>query len=674
MQEITSLKSKAQYGGRPGACTQTEPGITKFHIFAAAGARQRCWFQQPLTLSCLATSNLRESDHSESPTISPPSVPTMSRPNLLNAVDHAVCGRCDSSQNGERNGEHRYNLRRLHKQKNGTRGDEERDRYKRKCDHSENGAEGVRVKRRQSKLPQYDRRRNEELKLSNSAGGCDNHEVRDPASDRRNFGNIEQCSTDSQHESSDDDDTQNEERVASDTTTAFEDSVLDWLWPAADTFTDDSVCPRVLSTCSQLGSQRIRLVKIRPGPPNTTMSLAVRTCFLTQAEDFTALSYTWGSSVQPHRIFLDNQPIFVTTNLWRFLNQARRIPSRFSGWLWIDALSVDQSDPWEKFEQVKMISEIFKSAKRALIWLGPAYGDSGKAMKALPKFSPFSSRKSSRALWAPPLGPAILGLSERAYWQRLWVLQELRASRALDMMCGSHCVDLEHLISFLLADNFDQRVQANVQILRNSLAAQMFRLIGQSSDTSLRSMLDVTGHLRCADARDKVYAILNVVSVGRQNIEPDYTVTLIEVLNKILRNMYETELLCKKRMDSRDCSLVRIEDVLKDVDGQSRLLEKLFHLRPYSIYGFSATPHGFECFYTPQLHRELCCPLSQSTIRDVRKWCKQHDHQGFGRLVRRYLVKQNHGLYANFRKWPWIAYCINRGVRKLTRLFDEFER
>jgi hypothetical protein len=36
-------------------------------------------------------------------------------------------------------------------------------------------------------------------------------------------------------------------------------------WPAADTFTDDPFVRRTLQTCSEVGSQRTRLIGIRPG-------------------------------------------------------------------------------------------------------------------------------------------------------------------------------------------------------------------------------------------------------------------------------------------------------------------------------------------------------------------------------------------------------------------------
>jgi hypothetical protein len=41
------------------------------------------------------------------------------------------------------------------------------------------------------------------------------------------------------------------------------------------------------------------------------------------------------------------------------------------GYLWIDALSINQDDLQERSEQVKLMGKIYQSAARVVIWLGP---------------------------------------------------------------------------------------------------------------------------------------------------------------------------------------------------------------------------------------------------------------------------------------------------------------
>jgi hypothetical protein len=405
------------------------------------------------------------------------------------------------------------------------------------------------------------------------------------------------------------------------------DQDLDWTWPAADTFTDDSIARRTYQTCSELGSQRIRLIKIRPGHVREMIECDTKICFLPDAGEYTALSYTWDSPVTRYRIIVDEEPLQVTVNLWRFLWQARKLPARYSGWLWIDALSIIQSDPWEKLEQVGIISNIFEGAKSTVVWLGRAYEDSDKAMKALKvKYSSLSSRPS-RALWSPPLGPAILRICERPYWQRLWVLQELKHSREVELMCGDRHLNFECLKGLLSTDSFHERVKAKLTALQNSSAAKMASSIHVSVKTSLRNMLSETNHLRCTDPRDKVYAILNVVGSGSQGIEADYTATLPDLVNHILRNMHAS----------------RKPVVLHEVAKQCKSLESLFGMSSDSMFkdegDASVACRDALTKIDVLSHNEDWRAEMELIWRDMQTWCKHHGHHVVAQMIRQMIPK-----------------------------------
>lgn len=403
----------------------------------------------------------------------------------------------------------------------------------------------------------------------------------------------------------------------------------DWIWPAADTFTDESIARHALQTCSELGSQRIRLIKILPGGWSDKIECETKVCFLSEAGLYSALSYTWGSPVTRCHMIVDNQPRQIAANLWRFLRQARQLPQRFSAWLWIDALSIDQTDPWEKREQVKIIFNTFKSAELVVVWLGPAYGDSDKAMKALATAVPKSSARLSQSLYAPPLGPSIAGLCERAYWQRLWVFQELKCSQAVNLMCGARILNFERLTRFPFAENLDERVDIQIKDrLHKSSATDMVKLTRHDLSTSLWSMLNETSRLRCTDGRDKVYAILNTISSGHQGIEPDYAISLSTLINMVLRNTHE----------------MRMPENLSVVLEQCNFLAEKFGVDTRLIYGFDMIRDGkqlnpLDCFkemaieYTRQL--EELIPLT----KNLHKWCKDHNHLDIAYRLHRSLVR-----------------------------------
>lgn len=406
------------------------------------------------------------------------------------------------------------------------------------------------------------------------------------------------------------------------------DQGLDWVWPAIDIFTDKTIGGRACQTCSELGSQRIRLVKIRSGPPDSIIKLDTKICSLAHAGEYTALSYTWGSSVLQHQIHVDHQPKLVTTNLWRFLSQARRLAARFSGWLWVDALSIDQKDLWEKLEQVKIISRIFGHAERTAVWLGPAYGDSDRAMKVLDTASPSTSAwKSSRSLWAGPKIPAMRGLCERNYWRRLWVFQELKASRKVDLMCGNYHVGFERLRDFLFADRVDKRIQEAIHILQRSAAGTMIRLTRRSLASSLRQMLDETHHLHCADPLDRVYALLNVVGSGHEGIAANYATSVPELLNKVLSNMHE----------------LHAPRALSEVCYQCASLEVLFALERGSMYQVENTARAADSkpsTFLAHLGRLDWASFGEDVIVDLHRWCKEFGHEQISRLLHEYTTRE----------------------------------
>jgi hypothetical protein len=84
---------------------------------------------------------------------------------------------------------------------------------------------------------------------------------------------------------------------------------------------------------------------------------------------YSAISYAWGNPTPKHQIFVDGEPREIAENLWQFLLQAKPQPEALSGWLWIDALSIDQSNPEERRHQVGIMSSIFRNA--CLVWNDP---------------------------------------------------------------------------------------------------------------------------------------------------------------------------------------------------------------------------------------------------------------------------------------------------------------
>jgi ankyrin repeat protein len=290
----------------------------------------------------------------------------------------------------------------------------------------------------------------------------------------------------------------------------------------------------------------IRLLKILPKGKGSIISCHIQEFLLYDAPDYVALSYAWGSKQGEHHIMVNDHPLMVPKNLWRFLNHARNLGGDLSMWIWMDMLSINQTDLSERGHQVDMMFQIFQAAKHVIVWLGPAYRDSDTALAYLA--SPSCDQqfvKQARRIRTSPARPAVEDLCWRPYWRRLWVFQELRAAQDIRLMCGDKIVDWHRFQTFMqLTDatrGLSRRLDDDIEIITSSPAMRMTRLTLESVDVCLWSLIQETSHLRCADTRDKVYALLGVATQGNVNIQPDYRVPVPTLLNRILHEIWDME-------------------------------------------------------------------------------------------------------------------------------------
>jgi tetratricopeptide (TPR) repeat protein len=85
---------------------------------------------------------------------------------------------------------------------------------------------------------------------------------------------------------------------------------------------------------------------------------------------YAAISYTWGSQTADKRIFCHGKKFLVTENVEGILRQFRR-PEKMS-YLWIDAISINQSSVKERSQQTRIMDDIYRLADVVAVWLGPS--------------------------------------------------------------------------------------------------------------------------------------------------------------------------------------------------------------------------------------------------------------------------------------------------------------
>lgn len=189
-------------------------------------------------------------------------------------------------------------------------------------------------------------------------------------------------------------------------------------------------------------SRQIRLLIIDAGKTPDEIRCSLLPVYLrNDYPRYEALSYTWGPSHSPRHIVLNGSHFAVTANLYGVLEQLRRNDA--SRVLWVDALSIDQSNISERGEQVLLMKLIYSCASNVIIWLGQDSDSSRHAMdllcSACEQVDPYTwFLDRLKTTFQPDMAQwkAVLSLFKRDYWSRVWVIQETAVATNLDIVCG----------------------------------------------------------------------------------------------------------------------------------------------------------------------------------------------------------------------------------------------
>lgn len=166
-----------------------------------------------------------------------------------------------------------------------------------------------------------------------------------------------------------------------------------------------------------------------------TVSCELRTFSLQDAPPYAALSYCWGKGKrdklahfvqqEQSQSRLECPSLGITSHLHSGLQRLKVLNQL--GWLWNDAICINQDSDDEKGDQVSRMQSIFYRAMMVYIWLGAGsicstFGGQSKLEKVggLPIASVMSLSSQDPGLW----------------WERLWVIQELCACANVQVLLG----------------------------------------------------------------------------------------------------------------------------------------------------------------------------------------------------------------------------------------------
>lgn len=324
---------------------------------------------------------------------------------------------------------------------------------------------------------------------------------------------------------------------------------------------------------------RIRLIELQPlgqQPPDAPLQCRLFWTPLSNHVPFKALSYSWGIDPPSSTCYVEGRFLSITPSLEAALQHIRHQSEPL--FIWADQICINQSDDNEKSEGVGNMGRIYPAAAEVIVWLGPGTKDSDAFMDAFNEIGRFvNDADLEKYLYVedqmavigrilgnvdptdpetikfhrlvdtvvPLLDEQLLrGLvtwNERAWFSRVWAVQEYALATSSTFMCGSKTVSTAtaQLTRFVLQEALERVVsglKVYLPMIRDSpmdvfLNLAMFKRRSQTARTSGLTLCHVlkllyTDHdMQATNTCDKIYAILGLAAdVEALGLQADYTI------------------------------------------------------------------------------------------------------------------------------------------------------
>ena len=284
------------------------------------------------------------------------------------------------------------------------------------------------------------------------------------------------------------------------------------------------------------GDLVVRFLRIQNGNQQDILSCTLLEANLDENVEFEALSYVWGDLETTRKIFLNREPFNITTNLEMALRQLRsETEDRI---LWVDALCINQNNISERNSQVGRMDSVYKLASRIVLWLGPEQQRTEQAMSLIltaeeHHFEHSWFLKSTESENSLDVFYTVALLLASAYWERLWIVQEVGFARAITIYTGRFTVEYNAFTKFMSSFVETMRTYPSVfeRLIREDYSwnylYQFFKLQGPNiilrpGETRSRGLkavglLQRMRNQQCRDPRDHVYGVLGMTDLAKNS-------------------------------------------------------------------------------------------------------------------------------------------------------------
>ncbi|KAF7198604.1 Heterokaryon incompatibility protein 6, OR allele [Pseudocercospora fuligena] len=253
---------------------------------------------------------------------------------------------------------------------------------------------------------------------------------------------------------------------------------------------------------------------------------------------YVCLSYCWGHPRKSRSITVNGCKFKITENLHRALQAIYR-HHHHETYYWIDAICINQGDIVERSRQVAQMWKIFASAVNVLAWLGEADEESKIAIDAIKHYGLFHGPRNQHSvdshIATAQEKAAIKRLTERQYFIRTWIQQEVLQARTLSFICGEMYCDGEDLAAFCSFHRDAVDLVAS-RLMRHFYYREPRSTTGGGCE--FRTCVETYFDTLCSDIRDRIFAMLGDTTLRRLDpetiLKPDYSIQIDELFLELL--------------------------------------------------------------------------------------------------------------------------------------------
>jgi hypothetical protein len=291
----------------------------------------------------------------------------------------------------------------------------------------------------------------------------------------------------------------------------------------------------------------IRLLVLFPSKDNEQISSKIKHVSIKDKPRYTALSYAWGDPARTEEIFVYGRAFHVTTNLFSFLFHLRQnLTSAIS--LWRDAIYIDQENPVEKAQQIRLMRSIYQQAGDVMIWLGKSADDSDLVL-SMPRMSKQEVENSTQTVSREQMDRVSKGIGcfyERSWWTRLWIVQEVAVAKVCPMIgAGNSWISWASIErekkEFIDNDNSGGVMSTTSRsgpLIYSSLV-EVRQTFQKEGSLLLSELLLSFVHRHTSVSHDRIYALLGLAR-DTQDFPVDYNMTIDQLYAETARTCIRT--------------------------------------------------------------------------------------------------------------------------------------